>query len=231
MTPPFLRVPHPSVPVRGARSVAAAVVLIAALAACSPDEPADEPSGASSAAPSESSEASSDGPNGPNGSDGSEVEAAQPGERATTYPVPAEVSAEPLPDLGTLETGEWTLTLNGASRVGDQALAVTGTLTSNGPTVFAGFEEPGFSLRETDGGKLENTYEFSAVTVSVEGDPAVYQVMRDADGLCACTQGVLEAQPDAPMAVYAYVTAPADATTVDVTVAGIGTFEDVEVQA
>lgn len=228
MTPTFLRVPHPRVSTRGVltrgvRSAVAAVVLMSVLAACSSEKPSGDPSGAPSA-PSESSG------EGPDGTDGSQVEAAQPGERATAYPVPADVQAEPLPDLGTVASGEWSMTLNGLTRSGEQGALLTATLTPVTATAFDGLAEPGYANIENAEGRLERTREFSAVTLTVDGDPAIYQVMRDESGACACYQGSFELTPEVPIGVYAYVTVPADATTVDVTVAGIGTVEGVEVQ-
>ena len=202
---------------RQAVTAAAGLVALGALASCTSGEPAPAPTSAISPASSDAT--------------GREGEAAEPGEQATAYPVAGEATPAPVPDLETIATGEWTLTLNGVDRVSDQALLVTATMTSNGPGVFRGFEEPGYSLRMNDEGKLDNTYEFSAITLTAGAGPAVYQVMRDANGICACSQGVLDIEPGQPTAVFAYVTAPAEATTVDVTVAGIGTFTGLEVQA
>jgi hypothetical protein len=165
--------------------------------------------------------------------------AATPGEVATAYPAPAGATAEALPSLGSRSNGVWTLVLNGVRRSGDGAVVVTATLTVTSSTkasgeAFGGFEEPGYVWRAGASSHItefDKSHEFSAVTLTVPGSTTQYQVMRDDSGICACTQGVLWVDHGQTQAVYAYVTAPKDATTVTVTVQGFAPFTSVQVQS
>jgi hypothetical protein len=151
---------------------------------------------------------------------------------ATAFPVPPSASPSPLPAIGTRSKGDWTFTLTAVRRAGSGQVMVEGTLTGTNGGFLAGFEEPGYALRKNTGtGKLDNTYEFSAVTLTVAGDSTVYQPMRDASGGCACTQGVLDVKAGQPYGVYTLMTAPQSASTVTVTVQGFGAFTNVPVGA
>jgi hypothetical protein len=170
---------------------------------------------------------------GASGSGGGSVAAATPGQAATAYPAPAGATAQALPSLGSRNNGPWTIVLNGVRLAGNGSAVVTATLTNTQPTdrSFRGFEEAGYSLRAGSDGKLNSTYEFSAVTLTVPGSVTQYQVMRDGSGVCACTQGVMNVEGGQAQGAYAYVTAPKDATTVTVTVQGFAPFTDVQVQS
>jgi hypothetical protein len=146
---------------------------------------------------------------------------------------PASATAEALPSLDSRTNGPWTVVLNGVRRSGDGSVVVTATLTNTTSTtqLFRGFEEPGYALRKGSDGKLNNTYEFSAVTLTVPGATTQYQVMRDGSGACACTQGLMSVEHGQSQAVYAYVTAPSGAATVTVTVQGFAPFLGVQVQS
>jgi hypothetical protein len=176
---------------------------------------------------------SSSSPSGSAGSGAGAGVAATAGRTATAYPVPASATPEQLPSLGSRTDGRWTLVLNGVRRSGEGAVVVTGTLTNSSPSkqLFSGFEEAGYSLRKGPDGKLNSTYEFSAVTLTVPGSTTQYQVMRDGSGVCACTQGVISVDKGISQAVYAVVTAPAQALVVTVTVAGFAPFTGVQVQS
>lgn len=148
---------------------------------------------------------------------------------ATAYPAPASASPAPLPDVGSRRGADFTLTLNAVRRVSAQAVVVEATLRaedSNRP--LFDLAEPGFDFRDVDG-KRANTYEFSAVTLAVPGDPLVYQPLRDEQGFCACTQGIQFLDQGRYLAVYTYVTAPEDADTVTVDVAGFAPFPNIPV--
>ena len=183
--------------------------------------------GSSSGTPSSS--ASGAGSSG-SGGGGSGV-AATPGQAATAYPVPAGATAEALPSLGSRSNGVWALVLNGVRRSGDGAVVVTATLTNTTTSnqMFFGFAEAGYAYRVSSKGEHNNTYEFSAVTLTVPGSATQYQVMRDSSGICACTQGVMSVDRGQTQAVYAYVTAPKDSTAVTVTVQGFAPFTGVQV--
>lgn len=148
---------------------------------------------------------------------------------ASAYPAPASAQPEALPDLGTRSGKGLTLTLNAVRRVSEQAVVVEGTLSATKNTPLFDLAEPGYRIREVDG-ERPNTYEFSAVTLAVPADPLVYQPLRDPDGFCACTQGILALDAGQSMGVYTYVTAPAQADTVTVTVRGFAPFPGVTVQ-
>ena len=155
--------------------------------------------------------------------------AATPGSEATAYPVPADAEPEPLPSVGARDDGEWALTLNGVRRVSEGSAVVTATLRSETQTLFRGFAEPGYTVRDDGSGKAGTSYEFSAVTLSAPGDPTLYQPLRDERDICACSWGAFDYEPGTDRGVYVYVTAPADAETVTVTVAGFEPFTDVAI--
>lgn len=162
-----------------------------------------------------------------NGSGNGSV-AAQPGTEASTYPIPASVTASPLPDLGTRTAGKLTLTLNAVRRVSPEAVVVEGTLTAASNTPLFDLAEPGFKVRQV-AGERPNTYEFSAISLTTAGDTTVYLPLRDDKGFCACTQGIQFLDGGESMGVYTYVTAPEGATTVSITVAMFAPFTDVQV--
>ena len=152
-----------------------------------------------------------------------------PAGSASAYPVAASASPSPLPVVASRSNGDWTFALNEVRRAGPGQLIVEGTLTSHNSHVLQGFEEPGFSLRKGADGKLDSTYEFSAVSLTVQGDTTVYQPMRDSSGQCACTQGVLNIETDQPYAVYTLLTAPQSASQVTVLVQSFAPFTNVPV--
>lgn len=154
--------------------------------------------------------------------------AAAPGQQATTYPVPADAEASPLPDLGTAQAG--TLTLNAVRRMSDDALVVEGTFTASGNAVLTDLAEVGYKVREMDG-ERPFTYEFSAVSVTVPGNPVVSLPLRDEKGFGACAQGIPGVDGGESIGVYTYVTAPADASAVTVNVAQFAPFVDVPVSS
>jgi hypothetical protein len=154
-----------------------------------------------------------------------------PSGTATTYPVAPSASPSALPVVGARTNGQWTFALTAVHRAGPGQVLVEGILTSRQHTFLQGFEEPGFALRKGADGKLDNTYEFSAVSLTVPGDSTVYQPMRDAAGRCACTQGVLSIEAEQPYAVYTLVTAPPAASKVSVLVQGFAAFDNVAVTA
>lgn len=162
------------------------------------------------------------------GQTSSEPSAAGPGEQAAAFPVPAAAQPVPLPNLGTREASDLTYTLNAVRRVSPEAVSVEGTLMAKGNTPLIDFAEPGFKVRDVDG-TTPFTYEISAVTLAAPGDPKVYLPLRDEKGFCACSQGILGIDRGQSMGVYTYVTAPAGAQTVSVTVSPFGVFQNVPV--
>lgn len=196
-------------------AVACAIVLSLA-AGCSGDDGEDPV-----ARPSTSASASDGASAGPS--------AAPVDGAAQAYPVAPSAAPTPLPALGTRQGSRFDLTLNGVRRASAQAVVVEATLTaSGGNTPLFDLAEPGYEFREVDG-ERPRTYEFSAVTLSVPGDPLVYQPLRDDKGFCACTQGIQFLDGGTSMGVYTYVTAPETADTVTVTVAGYPPFTGVPV--
>jgi hypothetical protein len=155
-----------------------------------------------------------------------------PGAAATTFPIPGSPQPQAVPVLKTVTGLGWNLSLNRVSRVSADSVLVEATLrpTTSGQ-VFRQFEEPGFLLRQNEEtGKLDNTYEFSAVTLTTQGDPKQYLPLRDETGRCACTNGFLVSlDPAQTLPVYVYMSAPA-ADTVNVTVRGFPSFSGVRVQ-
>ena len=174
-----------------------------------------------------------DGGSGGGASPGETRAAASPGGQATAHPAPAEVTAEALPVVATRENSEWRLTLNEVRRAGEESVVVVGTLTfleDNRAITFTGFEETGFKYRENDKGGEAMTNEFSAVTLTVPGERAVlYRVLRDESGACACTEGVDAVSQGDVVGVYAYLSAPKDATKVTIAVRGFAPFVGVPV--
>lgn len=174
-------------------------------------------------------------PTAPGSSDGSGssarpgASAAGPGVQASTFPVPAGVQPSALPSLGSRAARDLTYTLNAVRRVSPQAVVVEGTLTAKSNTALRDLAEPGFRSRDIGGGKSEDTYEISGVTLTTPGDAKVYLPLRDEKGFCSCSQGVIGLDAGESMGVYTYVTAPEDATSVTVTVAPFGAFPDIPV--
>ncbi len=201
-----------------ARTLAAlSCALVLCLAAGCSDEPDEDPVARPSAGASATPSASP-GPR-----------AAPVDGAAQAYPVAPSASPAPLADLGTRRGSRFDLTLNAVRRTSAQAVVVEATLTaSGGNTPLFDLAEPGYAFREVDG-ERRNTYEFSAVTLRVAGDPLVYQPLRDEQGWCACTWGIQFLDGGTSMGVYTYATAPETADTVTVTVAGFAPFPDVPV--
>ena len=106
---------------------------------------------------------------------------------------------------------------------------VEGTLTAKSNTPLLNLAEPGFRLRDIGGGKTEDTYEISGVTLTTAGDPTVYLPLRDEKGFCSCSQGVILLDAGESIGVYTYVTAPEGATSVTLTVAPFGSFPNIPV--
>jgi hypothetical protein len=85
--------------------------------------------------------------------------------------------------------------------------------------------EWGFKTLKDRGGAVTDGLngEFSAVSLSVAGDPTTYLPVRDQDNLCLCTRlGPVSVKGATP--VYVVMSAPKGASTVTVAVSGAGTF-------
>lgn len=145
--------------------------------------------------------------------------------------MPAAATPAPLPDLGTVKGQGYTVTLNALHRSGPQSGLLSATVTSEAGGAFNDFTEPGYGtlFDPTTKKALGDAYDFSAVTLAVKGDPAIYQAMRDDQQRCACSSGLLSVPAGQPVGVYAYVTLPENADSVTVTVKGLTPFADVKV--
>lgn len=208
---------------RRAAGAVLAVLLTAAVPALAGCTGSGSPSSSSSTGGSDGS-----GAPGASASGGSGPSAPANGRTGTAYPVAPVASSSPLPALGTVKSALGTFTLTAVRRASPGLVSVEGTLTPRN-SVLNGLEEPGFGLRKNPStGKLDTTYEFSAVTLTVPGDAKVYLPARTSDGRCVCTAGLVTV-PAGPLAVYTYVTAPAAATRATITVRGLGAVHDVAI--
>lgn len=191
---------------------ATAALTALVVSGCSGD---DEPSGSASgsASPGASSSSSS-------GSSGS----VEPG---TAYPVPPSATPSAEPALATKQARDgWVFTLSAVRRVADDRIVVEGALDGSKATSnFSVWTESGFKTLKDRGGAVTDGLngEFSAVSLSVAGDPTTYLPVRDQDNLCLCTRlGPVSVKGATP--VYVVMSAPKGASTVTVAVSGAGTF-------
>ncbi|MDQ1306179.1 MAG: hypothetical protein QG671_2011 [Actinomycetota bacterium] len=221
---------------RRARALTVGVLLFAGLglSGCQSGGATSVPS----SGPTSDAASASDGEGaaGASGTVGSSGRAAEPGQTATAYPAAASATAKALPSLGSAASGIWTLTLNGVHRTSKDSVVVTATVTNTssdvGFYVGGNVQEEGYDIRTHADGKWESPEEFSAVTITVKGSATQYQVLRDDKGYCACTQGLhRNVKSGSSIAVYAYVTAPPEVTTVTVTVQGFAPFTGIPVQS
>ncbi|MGL4173868.1 MAG: hypothetical protein ACRCTR_07330 [Actinomycetota bacterium] len=153
-----------------------------------------------------------------------------------SYPIPApSPTGQTLPDLGTLKTGSYTVTLNSLRRVGPQLGILTATVYQlEGVLDFDGLQEPGYDYLknvekrfETDG-TVDSTGEFSAVTLTAPGSSRIYLPVRDENDRCLCTS-YLDVENKIPTGVFVYMTLPEQASAVDITINGVGQFTDVKI--
>ena len=126
-------------------------------------------------------------PGTPSGSAAPPVVNPTPGAQATSFPVPADATAAPLPDLGTATGQGYTVTINSLQRSGPQSALLSATVTSAAGGSFNDFTEPGYGTLydPTTKKALGGSYDFSAVTLAVKGDQSIYKVMRDEQQRCA----------------------------------------------
>lgn len=190
------------------RTAIAALTLLA-VAACSgtaPDpEPAPPPAPTASATTEESPTA----------------DAAELGEHVPLAPG----TTRTWPEAVETVSGEGReFTLFGVHRIGEERVVVTGRITGSHDSTAAGsWFEPGYTFSR--GG-----YEFSRVTV-IDVDGVRHLPVRDSDDHCLCS---LSTQPyedltDPQAPAWAVLSAPADATTLDVEIIDVGTVEDVPI--
>lgn len=158
------------------------------------------------------------------------------GENATTSSAPSPTSSVPVgtnyplgdgqtrPELPVAET----LTEDGSSfalssvvRLADDRVVVSGVLTPANPVEVGANAEPGYTT-------IANGGDFSAVELTVEGDEVVYLPVRDDQGRCLCG-AVRPGFEGEPLPVSVVVSAPKDASSVNLKVAPYGTFTDVEI--
>ena len=197
--------------------LALGIAVIAALSSCSGTDSPPVVNGSS--------------PGTPSGSAAPPGVTSTPGGQATSFPVPADATAVPLPDLGTATGQGVTLTINALQRSGSQSALLSATVTNPTGTDFKDFTEPGYGtlLDPTTKKPLGGAYDFSAVTLAVKGDQSVYQVMRDEQQRCACSAGLFLMPEGKPFSVWAYLTLPENADTVTITVKGLAPFVNVKV--
>lgn len=126
--------------------------------------------------------------------------------------------------LETVSEGDQEFTLFGVHRIDEERVVVTGRIAGSYDSTAAGsWFEPGYFF--SHGG-----YEFSRVAV-IDDDGVRHLPVRDSDDRCLCS---LSTQPyddltDPQAAAWAVLSAPADATTLDVEVIDVGTVEDVPI--
>ncbi len=145
------------------------------------------------------------------------------------YPAPADAARE-LPSGGESLTSEegHEFTLSGVHRLADDRVVVTGVLGLDPSVgtdfVIDGFEEPALRHASSSGS------EFAPFELSVSGDSATYLPVRDADDRCLCSvvRSGFQDEGEA-MAVMTVMSAPSDAGTVDLAVAGFGEISGAEV--
>ena len=203
------------------------VAAMVALAGCSAGDGGERPS-PGDAGPAGSGQASPAGFGQPSPAGSGQPSPAGSGGAVQSFPIPASAEASPLPGLGTRQAGDLTFTLNAVRRVSPESVVVEGTLTAASNTVLSDLAEPGFAVRAV-GGERPSTYEISAVSLSVPADPKVYLPLRDEKGFCACTQGIQSLASGQSMGTYTYVTAPAGARAVTITLAKFASFPTVPV--
>lgn len=162
-------------------------------------------------------------------SDGSTDTGAADVELEVPYPVPAD-AARVLPEGGQTLTSDdgHEFTLVGVHRLADDRVVVTGLLgldpSVGSDFVIDAFEEP--ALRRSGPGGSE----FAPFELTVAGDDATYLPVRDEDERCHCSviRSGFQDHSEA-LAVMTVMSAPADAQTVDLTVAGFGEITGAEV--
>lgn len=196
-------------------SARAAIVALGmfALAACSgsTEEPAPAPT-AETSSPTAAPEDSED----PSASEAAEL---------NTHVPLAPGTARTWPEaLETVSEGDQEFTLFGVHRIDEERVVVTGRITGSYDSAAAGsWFEPGYSF--SLGG-----YEFSRVAV-IDDDGVRHLPVRDSDEHCLCS---LSTQPyedltDPQAPAWAVLSAPADATALDVEIIDVGTVEDVPI--
>jgi hypothetical protein len=150
-----------------------------------------------------------------------------------SYPAAPTATAHPADVIATKKgSSGWSMALTGVRRVGDQRIVVEAVLDgSHASQNLVPFAEPGFTQLKDASGQVTQVIngEFSGVTLTVPGDDATYLPLRDRDNVCLCTRlGSSLADPTS-VPVFVYLTAPPQASTVDLKVNGIGTFTKVQV--
>ncbi len=189
--------------------VAIAALAVAALAGCTGDGgEAEDTAEATTPAPAATTEAPTEEP----GEPGEHVPITEPMER--TWPEPVETVAG--------EGREFTLF--GVHRIDDERVVVTGSIAGSYEGTAAGsWFEPGYFF--ATGG-----YEFSRIAV-VDADGVRHLPVRDGEDHCLCSLSSQPyedlTEPRAP--AWVVLSAPADATTLDVEVTGVGTVENVPI--
>jgi len=144
---------------------------------------------------------------------------------ASAAPSPAPPVATPVEpaDYGTRTAGEdggLGVTLTGVHRITDDMALVSVSIRaeSDQDRLPRSWYDP--ALRDTgDVAKdVDNTEALSAVTITAQGDPNVYATVTDGHDRCLCSQAPGYLRAGDATSGWAYVSLPAEATTVNVTV-------------
>ncbi|WP_370891477.1 OmpA family protein [Janibacter sp. GXQ6167] len=186
--------------------IAAVAVIVALATACTSNEPAPPPAGSGESAPS--SETSQ-----------SPSPSVSPG---TDYALPTK-ETRPEPEVVETKTkGDSAFSLVSVVRIADDRVVLSGVLTPADPVDIGINAEPGYVTLVRGG-------DFSSVELTAKGDDLTYLPVRNADGDCLCSS-VRPGFEGAQLPVSVVMSAPKDATTVDLTIAPFGTFAGVEVR-
>lgn len=140
-------------------------------------------------------------------------------------------AGEIAPDksLGEMKTGPRgeQFVLTNLWRIGSDRVVVEGLATlSTGAGAWGFFNEAGYSGVEYGFGG-----DFGGVTLTRKGDPATYQPVRNADRSCVCTSFPVNHDGGTPVPVFVVVSAPSANDGFTVTVAGLGSINDLTVSS
>ncbi|WNI17474.1 hypothetical protein [Actinacidiphila sp. ITFR-21] len=118
-------------------------------------------------------------------------------------------SDTPSPVLAQIKGGDDVLvTINSAVRDKDGYVTVQGTVTNNGTAPFNAVDWRG---QET--ALVKSGASVAGAVLVDEAGKKRYYVLRDTDGRCLCTTGLIDVKPQATVPIFAQFPAPPAATT------------------
>jgi hypothetical protein len=118
-------------------------------------------------------------------------------------------SPEPTATLAQIKGSKnITVTINSATRDSGGFVTVSGTLTNNGQSVFNATEWTGTEIAIQSSGAS-----VAGATLVDEAGKKRYYVLRDTDGKCLCTMGLILINPGATVPIFAQFPAPPKSTT------------------